>query len=247
MPLETPDFIVFDLMETLVTRLTGTDPYWKELGAILDTRGLAKASSFDAAYQRWRSDRTRLEPYKEITLQQRLALVLPELRPAEIEDVAAAYMETYIQRSLPLNGAKAMLREWKGRCGLGVISNFFVAGAPQKILERHGMSDCFEFILDSAQVGYRKPATQIFELGLNNSFPRRENRGRILMIGDDWEADVVGATKAGITAIFFSSRRSSHESVFCMSDWNEFRPGSSLVKSVLADSERRNQGLIARS
>ncbi len=79
---------------------------------------------------------------------------------------------------------------------LGVVSNW-----DSRLLDisRHlGLSDLLDFVLVSAAAGMEKPDRRIFELALARAgVPPR----RALHVGDDYEADVLGATGAGIDAI----------------------------------------------
>jgi putative hydrolase of the HAD superfamily len=79
---------------------------------------------------------------------------------------------------------------------LGVISN--ADGKIANLLERCGIADCFEIIVDSFIVGHEKPHPAIFEAALRQmgTAPRES-----LYVGDIFSVDYLGATALGMTAI----------------------------------------------
>lgn len=83
---------------------------------------------------------------------------------------------------------------------LHIISNGF-----QEVTERKcilsGISNYFESITSADSIGKRKPNTEIFAYALDKE---NANIGNSLMIGDDWIADIIGATNYGMKAIYFN-------------------------------------------
>jgi putative hydrolase of the HAD superfamily len=64
-------------------------------------------------------------------------------------------------------------------------------------VEACGLSGLVEEIVGSAQVGYRKPHTGIFEVVLDRLDLRADE---VLFVGDTWSADIVGALSSGLWA-----------------------------------------------
>ncbi len=65
------------------------------------------------------------------------------------------------------------------------------------IVESLGLLDEFEIIINSADTGYEKPHPRAYEIALDSvGHPER-----VWMVGDNPDADVIGAEKAGIPAI----------------------------------------------
>lgn len=79
---------------------------------------------------------------------------------------------------------------------LGLISNSdgSVAGSIKKL----GLTKFFECILDSHVVGVEKPDPKIFEIALTQLNLAAE---RCVYIGDNYDRDVIGARRVGITPI----------------------------------------------
>jgi putative hydrolase of the HAD superfamily len=97
-------------------------------------------------------------------------------------------------------GTLDMLRDLKtAGLRLAVISN--ADGRVAQYLAHSGLADEFEFILDSGTVGIEKPDRRIFEMALERLGLGAEE---VVYVGDSWEIDVVGATSAGIRAIYLA-------------------------------------------
>ena len=86
---------------------------------------------------------------------------------------------------------------------LHIITNGFLEVQHVK-LKHAGIHHQFDVILCSEEVGVNKPHPQIFRHALslaNASAPQS------LMIGDDYRADVAGALKAGMQAIWYQEKK----------------------------------------
>lgn len=95
-------------------------------------------------------------------------------------------------------GVREMLAFWDGKRRLAVISNFFVAGLPLVFLRQFGVAQHFEFVLDSAAFGYRKPGRRIFDaaLRLAAAEPRE-----VTFIGDRLDLDIAPAHALGMNVL----------------------------------------------
>jgi putative hydrolase of the HAD superfamily len=90
-----------------------------------------------------------------------------------------------------------VLAELKGRgYRLGVVSNWDSRLLP--ICDSLGITGRMEFVLASALVGVEKPDRRIFEMALQRMSLDPE---RAIHVGDDYEADVMGARGAGVAAV----------------------------------------------
>jgi len=83
--------------------------------------------------------------------------------------------------------------------GLGVVSNWHTA--LHGILEGLGLTRLLDFVLISADVGWRKPHPEIFREALRRS---GVGRGDAVHVGDSLDEDVRGATAAGLRAILLA-------------------------------------------
>ncbi len=106
--------------------------------------------------------------------------------------------------------AKDLLNYLYPKYHLHIVTNGFKESQSIKIFHSR-LSDYFKEIVDSEMSGFLKPDKRIFEYTLT-----KINAGcqDCIMIGDDLEADVLGARNAGIDAIYFNpSRHKDYTSV----------------------------------
>jgi putative hydrolase of the HAD superfamily len=96
-------------------------------------------------------------------------------------------------------GAKELLEELRPDYGLHIITNGFVDVQRVK-MEASGIAHFFDTVVTSAEAGVKKPDKQIFEYTLNTAGAKA---GDCLMIGDNWDTDIVGAATAGIDSVYF--------------------------------------------
>jgi len=104
-------------------------------------------------------------------------------------------------------GAPAVLRALRRRgYRLGLVSNT-PWGTPDYLwrgqLQRFGLAECFETTCFSSDVGSRKPDPRIFRTALE---ALGVAAGRALFVGDEPEADVRGARRAGLRAAWVRRR-----------------------------------------
>jgi len=84
---------------------------------------------------------------------------------------------------------------------LHIITNGFTEVQKKKI-SNSNLDKYFSCIIDSETVGVKKPNAKVFEYALNLA---GATQSESLMIGDNLEADVIGALDAGFSAIHFNN------------------------------------------
>jgi HAD superfamily hydrolase (TIGR01549 family) len=140
-------------------------------------------------------DAERVPLYFE-TLVGGLGLEEPERRRAAARGVAEEHRRANLW-SERAEGAAEVLTTLRGRgYRIAVVSN--ADGRVRGLLESAGLSRLLEFVVDSAEVGVEKPDPRIFHaaterLGLEPY--------ECAYVGDIYEIDVVGAERAGLSAI----------------------------------------------
>jgi len=82
---------------------------------------------------------------------------------------------------------------------LYIITNGFREVQHQKI-ESSGLKPFFEKVVISEEVKAQKPKREIFEYAIKSANAKKNGS---IMIGDDWEVDVMGALNFGIDAVHF--------------------------------------------
>ena len=98
-----------------------------------------------------------------------------------------------------IEGAIDVLEYLKPKYRLFIITNGF-RDVQQKKLINSRIKHYFEGVYDSESVGVKKPDPKIFIHALEDSISKANES---LMIGDNYEADILGAKKLNIQTIHF--------------------------------------------
>jgi FMN phosphatase YigB (HAD superfamily) len=82
---------------------------------------------------------------------------------------------------------------------------------PINVLRQHGQYELFGTLAISEVVGVSKPAPLIFRAALEALHIPENDYGRVVMVGNHLERDVVGANRLGLISVFlhWNDRRSS--------------------------------------
>jgi 5'-nucleotidase len=111
------------------------------------------------------------------------------------QELNNAFLTAMAEICTPLEGAVSLLNALKGKAKLGIITNGFTE-LQQTRLERTGLSDHFDIVVISEQVGFAKPHPAIFDHTLSiMGHPIRE---QVLMVGDNPASDILGGMNAGL-------------------------------------------------
>lgn len=123
--------------------------------------------------------------------------VCADLIPVDFEEM---YLQTCPTKTNLFPHAHETLTYLSGKYSLHLITNGFREQALKKI-ELSNLEQYFQTVVISENVGVNKPDKAIFEFALNGAGAGKKES---LMIGDSIEADIRGAMKFGIDAIFFN-------------------------------------------
>jgi len=126
----------------------------------------------------------------------RLGIPLP---PDEILRMADRYLELLAEGTVLFPGALEILDYLAGKYSLHLLTNGF-AEVQYKKIERSGLKPYFRTVTLSEETGLLKPHPGVFRHALKKAgaFPHES-----LMIGDNVQADVLGAINVGMKAILF--------------------------------------------
>ena len=116
----------------------------------------------------------------------------------EISDLYIRYLSTFTNL---FDGAITLLKYLNKKYKLHIITNGFDLVQHYKI-KNSGLSPYFDKIITAEKVGYKKPNPIIFKYALDQT---SSEFARSLMIGDNLEADILGALNSGMGAIHFNS------------------------------------------
>jgi HAD superfamily hydrolase (TIGR01549 family) len=231
------DWVFFDCFNTLIDDFdeAGDESGLCTLPKLAVTEGyFASEKEFVAHYRRHRSDVAR--PHAEVHFDERLRRTLASSQrvgsPEQIAQTVAAWLrhwdEAYLRLLRPTPGAAAALRRWAENKKLGVISNFFLPEYPARYFRHFGFDDHFQFILDSANFGIRKPHAKIFHQAMKLAGVDPAQANRILFIGDRVDLDILPARDCGMQVLHFNRSKSrpnvapTPPGIPVIYDWSEF-------------------------
>jgi YjjG family noncanonical pyrimidine nucleotidase len=116
--------------------------------------------------------------------------------------VNEAYLTEMPFQTKLVEGARKVLEYLHGRYEMAIITNGFKEVQYEKI-HKSELSKYFRKIFISEEIGAQKPGRKIFEYAIKSmNAPKKST----LMIGDSWEADIVGAMNFGIDQIYYNPK-----------------------------------------
>ena len=205
MPLTT---ILFDLDDTLFDH---TATARAALAATAAGRPALRGVPAEALYQRYSELLEELHPqvmrgevsYLAAREQRFRRLLVPyegEVSAAALAALAEEHYGHYRQLRQAVPGALALLQRLKPDYQIGVVTNNRTAEQEEK-LAFLGMSGLVDALITSEQVGVLKPDPAIYHAALRHL---RAAPAETVMVGDNWQADVVGARAVGIRPVWLN-------------------------------------------
>jgi HAD superfamily hydrolase (TIGR01549 family) len=223
------DVVVFDWYATLGA--PAPDDWWNKMFSLIENAGgvipesavggwttplleHVEASLSEATYRSYEDQQLR-ELFEACGLSQEVqdALAPEVLELRELESIAV------------FSDVVELLEELRGAgVTLALCSNWSWDLA--RHLDYNEIRSYFDIVICSAIVGYRKPHPSIFQALLAQLEPLHPQleRSRIAFVGDDWNADIEGASSIGLTP-FHVARTGctvgSHAQIPCVRDLRE--------------------------
>jgi 5'-nucleotidase len=134
-------------------------------------------------------------------LQQQRFVVWAERLQVPAAQLNSAFLSAMADICTPLDGAVDLLDTLRGRAKLGIITNGFTE--LQRVrLERTGLRGHFDVLVISEEVGFAKPHVGIFDHA--HALMGKPERGRVLMVGDKAETDILGGINAGFETCWYN-------------------------------------------
>ncbi len=203
--------IGFDLFNTLITWEPGalSDALTRLAGSLAQMGLCPEYEQFKKAYLKAalgfikRANKEGKETHNRFWISAALQTMGYDIGPDDprISPAVDAYFSTFLDFCHPIPGTIEMLETLKGEYRLGLLSNFTHAPAALKIIDHVGLGPYFDVVLISGQIGYRKPHALTFNrliesLGVDG--------GDVLYVGNDPEADINGALRAGLQPVWLT-------------------------------------------
>ena len=159
--------------------------------------------------------------------------------PASPEAAAAAaarYRDLYGAARREVPGARALVEALARRVRLAVVSNNILAEQEAKLNE-FGMRPFVDALVVSAEVGVSKPDPAIFQIALARlGLPP----GEAVMVGDSWPIDIVGATRAGLRAVWLNRTGEPCPDALLAAEIRSLEPTTAVSRVVLGTREPEN-------
>ncbi|GAB2564581.1 YjjG family noncanonical pyrimidine nucleotidase [Spirosoma areae] len=115
-------------------------------------------------------------------------------------DLNVEYLNLLPRKAHLLESAREILDYLQGRYTMHIITNGFADIQGLK-MESAGIGHYFTNIITSENANAKKPDPRVFQYALEISGAALAES---LMIGDNYEADILGAKGAGLTAVFYN-------------------------------------------
>ncbi|MEM9023548.1 MAG: YjjG family noncanonical pyrimidine nucleotidase [Bacteroidota bacterium] len=127
-------------------------------------------------------------------------------RPDLADEIGTYYLSESPRRTHLIAHAVETLDHLQKKYTLHILTNGFEEVQHVK-LRKSGLRPYFQTVVTSEQVGVRKPDPAIFQHALKQSGGKASET---LMIGDDLNADVLGAMQAGWGGVYFNPGGTEH-------------------------------------
>ena len=118
--------------------------------------------------------------------------------PEQIEKMLKLKKDIFVDVVTAPDFLTPLLLKLKQKYRLAFISNYPCSASVHESLQKNRLSDMFESVVISADLGIVKPHPEIFAKCLNELDINAE---RALYVGDNWLADIQGAKRVGMQAV----------------------------------------------
>jgi len=140
---------------------------------------------------------------KEYIRTKRFKMVLEGLGINEfnyIEQLQEDFISECPTKGKLIAGAREMIEELSRKYSLYIITNGF-DGIQHTKIKFAGLEEYFDEIITSERAQVQKPNPLIFEYALKIA---NVDKSRSIMIGDNFDSDIIGAKAAGIDQVYFN-------------------------------------------
>ncbi|MFP4698624.1 MAG: HAD family hydrolase [Eubacteriales bacterium] len=203
-------YIFFDCMETIVDLYELPTQSDYALWVFSNSKLEHYWNGFDDFWQKYSWCRKNisscLQEHQEYEMKRRIESVVNmtdsinlEIKADITKKLYMHYWKTYKSQCYIKPEIKEVLSQLISKYKLGVVSNFMVKNGIEELLEINGVSDYFEFIITSINIGWRKPNSKIYKSAIENSGCPVE---KIIFVGDDIENDYFAPRRMGMQSIF---------------------------------------------
>ncbi len=140
---------------------------------------------------------------KDILRSKRFELTLKDGKLSDAglaRQIGDEYLELSVVKTRLFPYTVEILEYLRPRYKLYILTNGFRETQARK-MKNSGLDEFFDHVFTSEALGYNKPDTRIFSRAVSSVNARKKD---CLMIGDDYEVDITGASQFGIDTVFFN-------------------------------------------
>lgn len=153
-----------------------------------------------AYWKLYREEKISKEALRRGRLSDSFAVLKRKISIETIDLLAISYIDTLSENNFLFDGALELLEYLKPNYKLHIITNGFEE-VQYKKMKNSKIDQFFDTITNSEMVGVKKPDPKIFQYALKNANTSAE---KSVMIGDNLEADIIGAENVGMQTVFFN-------------------------------------------
>lgn len=126
--------------------------------------------------------------------------------PQLVMDFNNDYLRECPTKPILIDGAFEVLKYLETKYALFIITNGFeeIQGIKMK---SSGIAPFFDQVITSENAGFKKPNAGIFQYAMKHCKAEKEDS---IMIGDNMQADILGAQDYGIDQVFFNPKKEIH-------------------------------------
>lgn len=167
----------------------------------------------------YREDKIQKEDLRYKRLKDTFDAINFEVQDELINRIAEDYIKYLPNYNYLIDGTKEILEYLESKYKLHIITNGFEEVQNLKI-EKSGIKKYFREVITSESVGVKKPNKKVFEYALSKV---NIEASKTIMIGDSYEADVLGGLNAGMLAIYFSPEKKQENGVLTINSLIELK------------------------
>jgi putative hydrolase of the HAD superfamily len=154
-------------------------------------------------WKKFREDRVTKEQLRRGRLLDSFEALKVEMDIETIDALSIAYIDALPDNNHLFDGAIEVLEYLKDTYQLHIITNGFKEVQHLK-LEKSNLASYFKTVTSSEEVGVKKPNPKVFNTALQKA---NAVAASSIMIGDTFEADILGAENVGMDTIFYNYRK----------------------------------------
>ena len=128
-----------------------------------------------------------------------------EVSDDQINKLSVDYINHLSDFNYLIPNALTILENFHSNYNMHIITNGFKE-VQNKKLEKSGLSKYFKTITISEDIGFKKPSKEIFLQAIARSNAIIENS---VMIGDNFNADIIGSKSVGMKAIYYNFHKTN--------------------------------------